>query len=75
MIREDLHLYQTSSSRKTPETLLCNCKRVEILAILECCVCLNSLSAIKCCLLITFENSVEPDQALQNVGPDLDPNV
>ena len=27
-----------------------------------------------CCLLITFTNSLDPDQARQNVGPDLDPN-
>ena len=27
-----------------------------------------------CCLLITFANSLDPDQARQNVGPDLDPN-
>ena len=27
-----------------------------------------------CCLLITFANSLDPDQAQQNVGPDLDPS-
>ena len=27
-----------------------------------------------CCLLKTFENSLDPDQDRQNVGPDLDPN-
>ena len=27
-----------------------------------------------CCLLITFANSLDPDQVRQNVGPDLDPN-
>ena len=27
-----------------------------------------------CCLLITFANRLDPDQARQNVGPDLDPN-
>ena len=27
-----------------------------------------------CRLLITFANSLEPDQTQQNVGPDLDPN-
>ena len=27
-----------------------------------------------CCLLITFAISLDPDQARQNVGPDLDPN-
>ena len=27
-----------------------------------------------CHLLITFANSLNPDQARQNVGPDLDPN-
>ena len=26
------------------------------------------------CLLITFANRLDPDQAQQNVGPDLDPN-
>ena len=26
------------------------------------------------CLLITFANSLDPDQARHNVGPDLDPN-
>ena len=26
------------------------------------------------CLLITFANSLDPDQARQIVGPDLDPN-
>ena len=27
-----------------------------------------------CCLLIIFANSLDPDQARQNVGPDLDAN-
>ena len=27
-----------------------------------------------CCLLITFANSLDPDQARPFVGPDLDPN-
>ena len=27
-----------------------------------------------CCLMITFANSLDPGQALQNVGPDLDTN-
>ena len=27
-----------------------------------------------CHLLITFANSLDPDQTRQNVGPDLDPN-
>ena len=27
-----------------------------------------------CCLLITFANSLDPDQDLQNVGQDHDPN-
>ena len=27
-----------------------------------------------CRLLITFANSLDPDQDQQNVGPDLDPN-
>ena len=26
------------------------------------------------CLLMTFANSLDPDQARQKVGPDLDPN-
>ena len=36
----------------------------------------NSLPACNffCHLLIIFANSLEPDQACQNVGPDLDPN-
>ena len=36
----------------------------------------NSLPAIGsfCHLLITFASSLDPDQAQQNVGPDLDPN-
>ena len=36
----------------------------------------NSLPASSdfCHLLITFAKSLEPDQARQNVGPDLDPN-
>ena len=29
---------------------------------------------IMCRLLITFANSLYPDQARQNAGPDLDPN-
>ena len=32
------------------------------------------LSSNFCCLLITFANSLDPDQDQQNVGPDLDPN-
>ena len=27
-----------------------------------------------CCQLITFANSLDPDQDRQHVGPDLDPN-
>ena len=40
------------------------------------CFVFNSLAARGdfCCLLITFANSLDPDQARQNVGPDLDPN-
>ena len=36
----------------------------------------NSLPASGnfCNLLITFANSLDPDQTEQNVGPDLDPN-
>ena len=41
-----------------------------------CCFVFNSLPARGdfCCLLITFANSLNPDQARQVVGPDLDPN-
>ena len=28
-----------------------------------------------CCLLITFANNLDPDQARQNVGPGLDPKL
>ena len=37
---------------------------------------LHSLPASSkfCCLLITFANSLDPDQARENVGPDLDPS-
>ena len=39
------------------------------------CFAFNSLLAIATCLLITFVNSLNPDQARHfNVGPDLDPN-
>ena len=40
------------------------------------CFVFNSLPARgdSCCLLITFANSLDPNQAQQNVGPDLDPN-
>ena len=31
-------------------------------------------SYIHCHQLLTFENSLDPCQARQNVGPDLDPN-
>ena len=36
----------------------------------------NSFPAngVFCRLLISFANSLDPDQARQNVGPDLDPN-
>ena len=32
------------------------------------------LTLCSLCLPITFANSLDPDQAGQNVGPDLDPN-
>ena len=32
------------------------------------------VSDIFCCLLITFANSLDPDQARPNIGSDLDPN-
>ena len=40
------------------------------------CFVFNSLPARGdfCCPLITFANILNPDQARQNVGPDLDPN-
>ena len=40
------------------------------------CSVFNSLPASSdfCHLLITFANSLDSDQARQNVGPDLDPN-
>ena len=40
------------------------------------CYMFNSLptSGNFCCLLITFANSLDPNQARQNIGPDLDPN-
>ena len=39
-------------------------------------ICVNTLPAYDnfCCPLITFANSLDPDQALHFVGPDLDPN-
>ena len=36
--------------------------------------CALNNSAYKCHLRITFENSLDPYQARQNVGPDLEPN-
>ena len=40
------------------------------------CFVFNSLSTRGdfCCLLKTFANSLDPDQARHNVGPDQDPN-
>ena len=40
------------------------------------CYAINSLSVCRdiCHLLITFVNNLDPDQARQNVGHDLDPN-
>ena len=40
------------------------------------CSVFNSLPASYdfCCMLINFVNSLDRDQARQNVGPDLDPN-
>ena len=32
------------------------------------------LTLCQLCLLITFANSLDPDQVQQNVRPDLDPN-
>ena len=39
-------------------------------------MCINPILASDgvCRLLITFVNSLDPDQDRQNVGPDLDPN-
>ena len=36
-------------------------------------VIINSLPAMQCHLLITFATSLDPDQARQNVGPDMGP--
>ena len=36
--------------------------------------CRHKLFTYKCRLLITFANNLDPDQARQNVGHDLDPN-
>ena len=40
------------------------------------CFVFNSSAArvYSCLLLISFANSLDPDQAQRNVGPDLDPN-
>ena len=35
---------------------------------------INSLPTSVVCCMITFANSLDPDQARRNVGPDLDPN-
>ena len=35
---------------------------------------INSLPAMQCHLLITFATSLDPDQAQQNIGPDMGPN-
>ena len=34
----------------------------------------NKLITCHCCLLVTFTNSLDPDQYRQNIAPDLDPN-
>ena len=44
-----------------------------VIMCLDYCIGMLSLSA-KCRLLINFAYSLDPDQAQQNVGPDLDPN-
>ena len=52
------------------------CENVTLLEI-TCCgsFCFNSLPASEgFCLLLLFVNSLDPYQAQQNVGPDLDPN-
>ena len=47
----------------------------KLLVIMAQCFLSSSLaSGDFCCLLITFANSLDPDQDRQNVGPDLDPN-
>ena len=38
------------------------------------CAVYSSSVSLFCPLQITFSNSLDPDQAEQNVGPDLDPN-
>ena len=37
-------------------------------------ICIDVWCYVNCLLLIIFTNSLDPDQAQQNVGPDLDPN-
>ena len=57
--------------------LLCFQREYRILIIIICIVCLfHSFLASDdfCHLLITFANSLDPDQNQQSVGPDLDPN-
>ena len=56
-----------------PEARKCHsCTRFRNGKLIYCHLTLTLLVAT--CLLITFANSLDPDQAQQNVGPDLDPN-
>ena len=50
--------------------------RIKVDLVSTSCFVLNSLPTRGefCGLLITFANSLDPDQARQNVGSDLDPN-
>ena len=52
-------------------------KRIKIEQVCPCkghCILTLSLLAVTCGILLTFANSLDPDQDRQNVGPDLDPN-
>ena len=70
---------------KSYDNFRVGCAKSILVMVCECLACLSSLSCMWqiisfptsgdfCCLLITFANSLDPDQARQNVGPDLDPN-
>ena len=58
-------IFSEKKKKKSQNCICCSCE-----------FCCNSFPASGdfCRLLITFANSLEPDQAWQNVGPDLDPN-
>ena len=78
--KQQILVYAFIIQEVTVETVLCG-KSIHIL-IRKSTACnslkmsLNSFPASGnfCRLLITFANSLNPDQAQQNIGPDLDPN-